>query len=286
MERILGVVGDRLQRKQQLLPALRLCRLPLRSAAPRQALAWNSEKAGCFLLGLFGTVMLIGVEVSTAWLPAYATLPCLPGLPSAVVLYLAPVLTHASGRRTPQYRFIQPFVGGRRYVALQGLGWTLYSVSLSLTLLLLLNHVPRGLSVAALLGLAAEVLILASLPLFEPLPGAPPPARPGRTTISSGILVGLSTAVFVGVDLLGAALEGALGVPSHHILAVGAVLGALAPLLAQSGVAGPMLSLTQLQEGGPEYEAFQVLCLVGSGRRSERGGSLGPVLLDPEPSDS
>ncbi|KAJ0408034.1 hypothetical protein P43SY_000238 [Pythium insidiosum] len=91
-----------------------------------------------------------------------------------VLLYIASCgIANMTGRWThAEYRILQPFEGGSRFVVRQAIGWTLFAVKLLLDALVLFvptEHVPYGiLSMTGAFGIVPHLVILSSIRYFAP----------------------------------------------------------------------------------------------------------------------
>eukprot|EP01012_Entosiphon_sulcatum_P049529 TRINITY_DN68154_c0_g1_i1.p1 TRINITY_DN68154_c0_g1~~TRINITY_DN68154_c0_g1_i1.p1 ORF type:complete len:1335 (-),score=175.27 TRINITY_DN68154_c0_g1_i1:16-4020(-) len=133
---------------------------------------WSGDLIAFFLQSLGSLVMFVLVDRALAWgvWPHHILSALYTTSATGITMYLAPLLTHYVGgpRQNSSYRFWQPFVGGPKFVFMQCLGWSTYSVSGMIMLLYIFNGLRWvGLWAVATFGFLSELLILLSLPAFQ-----------------------------------------------------------------------------------------------------------------------
>lgn len=148
-----------------------------------------------------------------------------------VLLAIAGPVTHGLGGRlrhskTGSWRFFQPWRGGVAFVACQGLGWGLYSVSIAAfgVAFFLIGCALTGRSVphagvvlpatfwvAGATGVGAQAVLACSLLAYSPSAALAPPARPAslparEALVRHGAMLGVLFMVYAPCHLLIAAI--------------------------------------------------------------------------------
>ena len=142
------------------------------SASLRGIRSWYGVATICACLSVFSLFLYILIGLGVDWMPhgwsRWLSIVAVLSATIAVPLThgLAGVRKHGSG----EYHFVQPFVGGYRYVLLQCVGWAVYTlVLLGAVYILVLGTRRVALSVLASVGIGgvlAQALVLASLHFY------------------------------------------------------------------------------------------------------------------------
>eukprot|EP01059_Diplonema_ambulator_P033713 TRINITY_DN7189_c0_g1_i2.p1 TRINITY_DN7189_c0_g1~~TRINITY_DN7189_c0_g1_i2.p1 ORF type:complete len:1328 (+),score=420.68 TRINITY_DN7189_c0_g1_i2:1117-5100(+) len=218
---------------------------------------WTGERLIVFMLSLVGSGLFVLIEILRYYYETPPTSYFNLALFGGALTFTLPVITqYLASRQQEQYQFFMPFIGGVRFIALQAFGWTIYTCTLIVWLLYMINPNPwKHIFAVGIFGFVTEACILLSPNFFEAetVPRDKVEFLYGELILSTVLAMG-GGALFYIVDV-----TEETAFPRQQILAVAVAATSTAPVIAQFCGRRAHASFKAIQpfQGGAEFVALQ-----------------------------